>query len=360
MSLQLNGIIKEYPEFRMRISFSVERGKLLTLLGPSGCGKTTTLHLIAGFISPDSGDILIDNESVLSHAPHERNIGVVFQDYALFPNMNVFGNIAFGLRMHGWEKTNIENRITELLDLVRLAGYGKRPVTELSGGEQQRVALARALAPGPKLLLLDEPLSALDAKLRKELRSEIRRIQQTVHLTTVYVTHDQEEALALSDCIAVMNRGCIEQTGSPFEIYNEPRTRFVADFMGMSNRVYGRIIGTENKKHHPVSLVETPEGRFTVCSAEHLKPGTDVVLVFRPEKCFLEKADGDENMISGAITACEYMGESVLVSVRTDHNTYAAKLSPENDGTPLLQIHTGTQIQLYIQSQHVLALPYSK
>jgi len=363
MSLQIKEVTKQYPEFNMNLSFSVEQGKLLTLLGPSGCGKTTTLHLIAGFISPDSGDIIIGSESVTARAPHERHIGVVFQDYALFPNLNVFGNIAFGLRMHGWERKKMELRVTELLELVHLSGYESRTVTNLSGGEQQRVALARALAPRPRLLLLDEPLSALDAKLRKELRSEIRRIQQEVHLTTVYVTHDQEEALALSDRIAVMNSGRIEQTGSPCEIYNEPQTLFVADFVGMSNRIYGKILKNSGIKHSE-SVLETitPEGKFKVRCLKKRALGPDVVLVFRPEKCILDRGPGDENRISGVISAFEYIGENTIITVQTKHGKYTAKLSSLNNGSrrSINQLHTGSAIRIFIGPEHIRLLSGGK
>jgi len=362
MSLQIKEVTKRYPEFNMNLTFSVEQGKLLTLLGPSGCGKTTTLHLIAGFISPDSGDIRIGNEYVTARAPHERHIGVVFQDYALFPNLNVFGNIAFGLRMHGWERKKIDLRVTELLELVRLSGYETRTVTNLSGGEQQRVALARALAPHPRLLLLDEPLSALDAKLRKELRSEIRRIQQEVHLTTVYVTHDQEEALALSDRIAVMNSGRIEQTGSPFEIYNEPQTLFVADFVGMSNRIYGRILKNGIKHAEYVFETITPEGKFTVRCSNKQAPGPDAVLVFRPEKCILARGQGDKNRISGVVSALEYVGENTIVTVQTKHGKYTAKLSSLNNSSSRSknQLHTGSSICIFVEPEHIRLLSEGK
>lgn len=356
MSLMLKNVTKQYPEFNMALSFFVEPGKLLTLLGPSGCGKTTTLHLIAGFISPDSGDIRIGSESIAARMPHERNIGVVFQDYALFPNLNVFGNIAFGLRMHGWERGKIKRRVAELLELVRLSGFESRSVTNLSGGEQQRIALARALAPRPRLLLLDEPLSALDAKLRKELRSEIRRIQQEVRLTTVYVTHDQEEALALSDSIAVMNRGRIEQTGSPYDIYNEPQTLFVAGFVGMSNKIHGKIAGTtKSGAVEYVFEVLTPEGKFTVHSRKKHAPGSDATIVFRPEKCTLDQNGGSANSISGKITAFEYIGENMIVGVQTKHGEYTAKLSPLDGRSSFNQ--AGASVRIFIPREHIKLLP---
>ncbi|RKX99958.1 MAG: ABC transporter ATP-binding protein, partial [Spirochaetes bacterium] len=214
MGLIVKKLQKAYPEFFMDISLEVKKGELLTLLGPSGCGKTTTLNLIAGFLNPDTGQIILNGEDITNLPPHKRKIGIVFQDYALFPHMNVYKNIAFGLKMSGIDEKRIRKRVEELLRLTKLESYEKRSVTTLSGGEQQRVALARALAPNPELLLLDEPLSALDAKLRKELRGEVRRIIKEIDLTTIYVTHDQEEAMALSDRIAVMKDGKIEQTGT--------------------------------------------------------------------------------------------------------------------------------------------------
>lgn len=360
MSLELKNVMKHYPEFTMELSFHVESGELVTLLGPSGCGKTTTLHLIAGFITPDSGSITIDGHDVIGVPPHLRRIGVVFQDYALFPNMNVFSNIAFGLRMHNWDKAAIKKRLKELLKLIRLPGYEWREVNKLSGGEQQRVALARALAPNPQLLLLDEPLSALDAKLRKELRSDIKRIQRELQVTTVYVTHDQEEALALSDRIVVMHNGRIEQTGKPWDIYNRPETGFVASFMGMSNRIEGVVANTGG------SYVEldTPEGRFFAPFPKKLGVGCCIALLFRPEQCRLVQVNegiqernasrvfpgvqsGKEktlwrsgpggavmrqptvkhpeiNTLTGTVTTCEYLGESTLIKIETEHGYYTA------------------------------------
>ena len=345
MSLVLKQIEKSYPEFDLDLTFSAEKGELLTLLGPSGCGKTTTLHLIAGFITPASGALLIDGEDVTKQAPHLRNLGVVFQDYALFPNMRVFGNIAFGLHMHGWTRDSIEERVQYLLDMVRLSGYEDRIVTQLSGGEQQRVALARALAPEPRLLLLDEPLSALDAKLRRDLRLEIKHIQRELDLTTVYVTHDQEEALAISDHIVVMQEGKIEQVGTPFELFNRPLSPFVADFMGMSNRIHGHVLSSDDGR----ILLHTDEGPFTVNYTHPIQKNTSVTLVFRAEKCVPLAGDVDgpdkheTNLLTGKIVSCEYLGEFTTVRVATKQGEYSAKMQE----APSLE--AGATVQLYVR-----------
>lgn len=217
------------------ISFDIEEGELVTLLGPSGCGKSTLLRCIAGLTEPDEGQIGVLGEDITQRAPQKRGIGMVFQSYALFPNLTVMGNIAFGLQMQGVQAHEIEQRVTEVIGLVELQGHEKKLVHQLSGGQRQRVALARALVVRPRILLLDEPLSALDARIRKNLREEIRRIQTQLKLTTVFVTHDQEEAMILSDRIFVMNQGCIVQTGSAETIYTRPTSEFVARFMGSFN-----------------------------------------------------------------------------------------------------------------------------
>ncbi len=241
MSLRLQGVRKSYPEFTIHLDLQARRGEMLTLLGPSGCGKTTSLRLVAGFLHPEAGRILIGGKSVEGEPPHRRRIGIVFQDYALFPNLNVLDNVCFGPAVQGWERGRSRARGRELLELVHLAGYERRRVNTLSGGERQRVALARALAPRPRLLLLDEPLSALDAKLRRSLRQEIQAVQRELAVTTVYVTHDQEEALAISDRIAVMRAGRIEQIGSPEEVYRRPASLFVAGFIGQANLIPGTV-----------------------------------------------------------------------------------------------------------------------
>src|SRR4051812_28441465 len=242
--LELSGIQKQFPGGVMAVEnfdLGAERGEFVSFLGPSGCGKTTTLRMIAGFEKPTAGTIRINGEDITDRSPNKRHVGMVFQSYALFPNMTVAGNIGFGLRLLKRPKDAIDKRVTELLSLIHLEGRGDRYPYQLSGGQQQRVALARALAIEPQVLLLDEPLSALDAKIRVALRHEIREIQRSLGITTVYVTHDQEEALELSDRIVVMSEGRMEQVGTPFEIYNFPATEFVASFVGTLNAVQASI-----------------------------------------------------------------------------------------------------------------------
>ena len=235
VSVELRGVSKRWDNFELQVDLSARDGEFLTLLGPSGCGKTTTLRIIAGLERPDSGRVLFGGKDVTDLEPYERNIGIVFQDYALFPHMTVFKNVAFGLEMRKLPRAEIERKVRWALELVGLEGFENRYPEQLSGGQQQRVALARALVVEPEVLLLDEPLSNLDAKIRERLRSEIRRIQRELGITTIYVTHDQEEAMAVSDRIAVMNIGRVEQIGEPLELYYHPKTDFVARFLGISN-----------------------------------------------------------------------------------------------------------------------------
>jgi putative spermidine/putrescine transport system ATP-binding protein/putrescine transport system ATP-binding protein len=227
------------------VSFSVAQGEIVALLGPSGCGKTTTLRVIAGFETPDAGEIRIGGEDVIRQRPHERNFGFVFQDYALFPHMTVSDNIAYGVRHRRYRASSPEVRVREMLDLVQLGDYARRYPRELSGGQRQRIALARALAPGPAVLLLDEPLSALDAGIRAELRTELRRLLKGLGTTTVIVTHDQEEAMTIAERIVLMNKGTVIQEGRPLEVYDAPNCRFVADFLGSCNWLKGTIIAAD-------------------------------------------------------------------------------------------------------------------
>ncbi len=239
MEIKLEKIRKRFDdsEALRSVSLRAPDGKMTALLGPSGCGKTTLLRIISGLLRPDSGNIFFDGKDVTEVPPEKRNVGMVFQNYALFPHMTVAQNIGFGMLMRKRQKKEIEMRVKEVMELVGLKGYEKRKPSELSGGEQQRVALARAIAPEPDILLLDEPLSALDAKLRISLRSEIKRIQKELGITAIYVTHDREEAMAVSDRIAVMNRGRIEQIGNPMEVYRDPKNDFVASFLGDANLI---------------------------------------------------------------------------------------------------------------------------
>ena len=241
--LTIKGLRKSFGQHEVLkgIDFSLESGKFLSLLGPSGFGKTTILRIICGLETADSGEVLVDGKDVSKVRPEKRNIGLVFQNYALFPSMNVAKNVGYGLKMHKVPQAEIDQRVEEALDLVKLSGYGPRKVTQLSGGEQQRVALARSLVTRPEILLLDEPLSALDRKVRAEMQYEIRNIQRKIGITTVFVTHDQEEALTMSDQIILLNKGTIEQQGDPWQIYSHPASVFASDFLGKANLIAGKL-----------------------------------------------------------------------------------------------------------------------
>ncbi len=322
--LELSGIQKRFGDVAAVQDFDLaaERGEFVSFLGPSGCGKTTTLRMIAGFERPTAGTVIIDGADVTHRAPNQRNVGMVFQSYALFPNMNVANNIGFGLKIRKRPKNDIDRRVAELLDLIHLEGRGDRFPWQLSGGQQQRVALARALAIEPTVLLLDEPLSALDAKIRVALRHEIREIQRQLGITTVYVTHDQEEALELSDRIVVMSEGRIEQIGTPFEIYNFPATAFVASFVGTLNAM-------------DATIVDASAGRLSLAGHEIRttskltgSAGAVVTVALRPEMIALTSPDGSNvvavspmdgmsgtNRLPGTVADVAFLGS--VVRVRT-------------------------------------------
>jgi len=289
-------------------NLQVERGEFVSFLGPSGCGKTTTLRMIAGFEAPSSGFIRLDGMDITNRPPNQRNVGMVFQAYALFPNMTVGDNIGFGLKIKKRPAEAIRKKVEEMLALIHLPDKGHNYPYQLSGGQQQRVALARALAIEPQVLLLDEPLSALDAKIRVELRLEIRRIQQQLGITTVYVTHDQEEAMSLSDRVVVMSRGVIEQVGTPFEIYNYPKTSFVASFVGTLNQLR-------------CTVVDAAAGRLsyggqdlTTSDSISLPNGATVTLMLRPEELRLGTEGGD-NRLNGKVESVNFLGSIVRVGV---------------------------------------------
>jgi len=289
-------------------NLEVERGEFVSFLGPSGCGKTTTLRMIAGFEPPTAGQIRINGVDVTSKSPNQRNVGMVFQSYALFPNMTVAGNVGFGMKVTRRPKEEIAARVKEMLALIRMPELDNRYPYQLSGGQQQRVALARALAIRPQVLLLDEPLSALDAKIRVELRGEIRRIQRELGITTIYVTHDQEEALSLSDRIVVMSAGHIEQIGGPFEIYNFPKTAFVASFVGTLNQLRCQVVDPAGGK---LSL----EGQTLLSNSPvSAAAGQPVLAMLRPEELHFGAANG-ENRLDGEVLSVVFLGAVVRVQV---------------------------------------------
>jgi len=271
------------------INFELEKGKFYTLLGPSGCGKTTILRLIAGFADATEGVIKINGETVNDVPANRRKVNTVFQDYALFPHMNVFDNIAFGLTIKKMPKEQIKLKVDEALKMVQLEGYENREISEMSGGQQQRVAIARAIVNEPDVLLLDEPLSALDLKLRTDMQYELRELQERLGITFIYVTHDQEEALAMSDWIFVMNKGAIVQSGTPVDIYDEPINRFVADFIGESNIVPGTMV-----EDYKVSFV----GKEFECSDAGITPGEKVEIVIRPEDLELTTVENGKLVVN--------------------------------------------------------------
>jgi putative spermidine/putrescine transport system ATP-binding protein len=310
--LELTDVRKQFGETVAVESFNLaaEKGEFVSFLGPSGCGKTTTLRMIAGFEQPTSGQITINGEDVTYKAPNKRNVGMVFQSYALFPNMTVADNVGFGLKVRKRSKDDIRKRVGELLEIVNLPDKGNRYPYQLSGGQQQRVALARALAFEPQVLLLDEPLSALDAKIRVALRHEIRTIQRQLGITTVYVTHDQEEALSLSDRVVVMSEGRMEQVGTPFEIYNFPSTAFVASFVGTLNVLPGVVTDAANGaltlSGQPVRIARAFEGSL----------GREVSVALRPEMVSLgTDPAGGENHLTGKVTDVSFLGSIVRIRV---------------------------------------------
>jgi len=321
MNIQLKDIVKRFGtlEAVSDVSLEIRDGELFTLLGPSGCGKTTILRLIGGFHKPDHGEIYFDGKPVSSIPPYERNIGMVFQNYALWPHMTISNNITYGLKLRKTPKTEIVEKVSHVLRLVNLSGLEDRYPGQLSGGQQQRVALARALVLNPDVLLLDEPLSNLDAKIRIQVRAEIRKLQKDLGITTIYVTHDQEEALTLSDRIAVINLGKLLQIGSPRDLYERPENPFVADFIGINNLISGDIqeINTAEKWMR----VQTEVGSLICIGNGRSKPGDRCMVSVRPETASISQSKEVQegfNCISGTVSFASYIGNTIRYDVEVD------------------------------------------
>ena len=314
--LRIRGLTKRFGEMTALQNFDldVEGGEFISLLGPSGCGKTTALNCLAGLLEPDAGEIELDGKSVVRTPPERRRFGMVFQNYALFPHLTVGRNVAFGLEMQRLPKAQVRERVDRVLALVRLQEQRDKHPAQLSGGQQQRIAIARAIVTEPRLLLMDEPLSNLDAKLRQEMRTEIRRIHQALGLTTIYVTHDQEEALSLSDRIVLMRHGVIRQVGTPREVYIEPASAYAANFLGARNLLPVRIAAVAEdvqvETRSGIVLRGTPRGSFSA--------GDEAIASIRPEDvALLAHGDGGDNTFPGAVVTVEFLGRGIEVSVRS-------------------------------------------
>ena len=334
------------------VSLQICENEFFTLLGPSGCGKTTLLRLIAGFDQPSSGQLLLAEQSLLGLPPYQRPVNTVFQNYALFPHMTVAENIGFGLEMQGWERARREDRVQEMLNLVKLQELDKRRPAQLSGGQQQRVALARALANQPKVLLLDEPLSALDLKLRKQMQIELKRLQLETGITFIFVTHDQEEALTMSDRIAVMQQGQILQIGAPKEIYEQPSRRFVADFIGESNFLAAEYLGASNGWAHfqvdggaELSALENPQ--------QDSQKGQQVTLAIRPERANL--AEPGSGQLPGVVENVVYLGTDTVVYLRLDGGQ-AFQLRTQNRQGAAVALRPGDKVTVEVAPEAVQVL----
>ena len=355
-SVELERVTKRFGDFPAvrALDLTVRAGEFFTLLGPSGCGKTTTLRMVAGFEEPTEGRVLIDGVDVDGVPPFKRPTNTVFQSYALFPHLSVEDNVAFGLRRKGVPKEEVGRRVREELERVGLAAEAKRKPRQLSGGQQQRVALARALINQPAVLLLDEPLGALDLKLRKGLQVELKRIQRDVGITFLYVTHDQEEALTMSDRIAVMNHGVIEQLGPPDEIYNRPGTEFVAGFIGVSNLMPGSVVAT-NAEHVDVRLDSGPTVR---ASADGVATGDRANIVVRPEKLHVtlveQPAAGDRPSVEGVVDSAVYLGTATQMVVKLAGDVPLTVLVPNADEAERQRLPgAGARVRLSWAPEHM-------
>jgi putative spermidine/putrescine transport system ATP-binding protein len=329
------------------VDLKVQAGSLVALLGPSGCGKTTTLRMIAGLEQPSEGEILFNGQSVLAIPTDKRNIGMVFQRYVLFPHMNVERNVDFGLRMRGLDKSDIAKRVAEVLDIVQLKGFEKRFPSQLSGGQQQRVAIARTVITNPRVMLMDEPLSNLDAKLREEMRAFITKLQKQLGITTLFVTHDQVEAIELADQIGVMFDGNLEQFGTPEEIFNRPRTPRIADFMGATNLIKGTLV----KKETSESLLETPLKTFRVGHVAMQSVGIRVTATIRPEHIEFTDHPNAENSFTAKILEAVYYGGIVNYKVQSGELTLQIK------DRSTRRFLVGEEVRILLAKEHLWIFP---
>jgi spermidine/putrescine transport system ATP-binding protein len=339
------------------LTLSIERGAFYALLGPSGCGKTTTLRMIGGFEDPSSGVIYLGGQTVTDLPPYRRDVNTVFQSYALFPHLSVERNVAFGLERKKVGKAEVKRRVAETLELVQLGPLAKRRPGQLSGGQQQRVALARALVNRPRALLLDEPLGALDLRLRKQLQIELKRIQREVGITFVHVTHDQEEAMSMADTIAVMNKGKIEQAGSAEELYERPHTAFVANFLGVSNLVDGKVL----ERGAEIATVETDDGTVQIpCSRMEEAPGAAVRIGVRPEKIELVPASegvrAGRNALRGRVSVASFLGVSIQYLVTAPGGEELTVIAPNRDGEQPRTLGAGQEVLLTWDPQHTFVV----
>ncbi|MDB2124872.1 spermidine/putrescine ABC transporter ATP-binding protein [Clostridium paraputrificum] len=337
--IELKNISKQYEDNTVldNLSLNIRKNEFVTLLGPSGCGKTTTLKIIAGFETADSGSIMFENKDISDIPPYKRQLNTVFQKYALFPHMNVYENIAFGLKIKKLPKDEIDKKVKEMLRMVSLSGFEKRSIESLSGGQQQRVAIARALVNEPEVLLLDEPLGALDLKLRKEMQLELKKIQQELGITFIFVTHDQEEALTMSDTIVVMNKGVIQQKGTPEDIYNEPANAFVADFIGESNILDGVMV-----EDFKVIFAD----REFECVDKGFEPNENIDVVIRPEDFKIVKAE--EGMLKGTVKSVIFKGVHYEMVVEENNRTWILH------NTKFAEVDSEIGLDIYPEDIHIM------
>ncbi|MCS7197983.1 MAG: ABC transporter ATP-binding protein [Candidatus Bipolaricaulota bacterium] len=350
VSIELREISKRFGQTLVvdRLTLQIYKGEFFSLLGPSGCGKTTTLRIIAGFERPDSGELFINGSRATHIPPQERDVNLVFQSYALFPHLTVEQNVAFGLEIQKLPRAQIRERVGKALELVRLSGLGARFPHQLSGGQQQRVALARALVTEPSVLLLDEPLGALDLKLRQEMQLELKRLQRELKITFLYVTHDQEEALQMSDRLAVMHQGRVLQVGTPPEIYERPATRFVADFIGESNLLEGHVVRTVGQR----ALVQIGSLQANVLSDIPLQPHQRVTLALRPERIHLCPPTESNGIWTGLVEALFYSGKETRYRVRVSPEVTLTVISSAVNG-----ISVGERVGLTWDLQSLRPIP---